>query len=511
MSTETPTSSPGIWDEQKHPHGTLVRSTIELYKPYGIGRTQKVKNGYAKVEFNPSVFMSPPYRSENKILALNEIQIVHTPLDRAVRGQWEDPWRFELKMLAARFLTANKGGQLSNARTEILPHQIFAAHRVISAEKRRFLLADEVGLGKTIEAGMIWQAMEQRGQAKRTLIITPAGLTTQWQEEMKDKFDTIFEIFGRDFWAVNPLIWGYKARAIASLNMLKRPEHKRILLENRKWDLIIFDEAHRLSALNYGSGKAEKTQNYKLAEELRGHDYCDALLLLTATPHQGEENHSRFKNLVLLLEEFVDFSALEDKSLFSGASGGGRSFTDLIIRTPKQDVTDAEGRKVFKGRQTHRMPFRMYGDEERFYKAVAAYIRDGYQMLERINEPMQRRAAGFLLTTFQKLNASSTAAIRSALGKRLQRLNGELVAIPPVTEEEEELFRDERYEGENEEQQVLLSEDEILEHEIKTLEEVLAMRVKRDKKTDELLKLIDHVAKVAPRPRREGLDLYRVP
>ncbi len=148
--------------------------------------------------------MSPPYRSENKILHFAEMERVDSPLDRARGGQWDEPWRFELKMQAARFLCGNKGGQLGNARTEILPHQIFAAHRVVSSPRRRFLLADEVGLGKTIEAGMIWQALYQRGQAKRTLIITPAGLTTQWQEEMQDKFGATFEIFGRDFLAVNP-------------------------------------------------------------------------------------------------------------------------------------------------------------------------------------------------------------------------------------------------------------------------------------------------------------------
>ena len=178
------------------------------------------------MEFNPSVFMHPPYRSENKILQLAEMEKVDTPLDRALAGNWDEPWRFELKMLAARFLTGNKGGQLSNARTEILPHQIFAAHRVVSSPKRRFLLADEVGLGKTIEAGMIWQALAQRGQAKRTLIITPAGLTTQWQEEMQEKFGELFEIFGRDFTAVNPRIWDLKATAIASIDTLKRKEHK---------------------------------------------------------------------------------------------------------------------------------------------------------------------------------------------------------------------------------------------------------------------------------------------
>ena len=196
----------------------------------------------------------------------------------------------------------------------------------------------------------------------------------------------MFEIFGRDFWAVNPRVWDLKAAAIASIDTLKRKEHKRVLLENRKWDLIIFDEAHRLSAMNYGSGKVEKTQNYRLAEEIRQNQYCEAMLLLTATPHQGEENHSRFKNLLALLDDDIDFGGLEPRGLFSGV-GSGRRFTELVIRTPKKDVTDANGHKVFKGRQTHRLPFKMYADEMRFYKAVAEYIRDGYQMLERVPLP----------------------------------------------------------------------------------------------------------------------------
>jgi ERCC4-related helicase/HKD family nuclease len=487
--------------------GDLVRSTNNLYRAYGIGLIQKVRGAQAKVEFNPSVFMPPPYRSENKILQLAEVERVDSPLDRAIRGDWGDPWRFELKMLAARFLTGNKGGQLSNARTEILPHQIFAAHRVVSSTRRRFLLGDEVGLGKTIEAGMIWQALSQRGQAKRTLIITPAGLTTQWQEEMQDKFAAMFEVFGRDFHAVNPRIWDLKATAIASIDTLKRAEHKRILLENRRWDLIIFDEAHRLSAMNYGSGKVEKTHNYRLAEEVRHRHYCDAMLLLTATPHQGEENHSRFKNLLGLLEEDIDFSGLEEAGLFSG-KGTGRRFTELVIRTPKKDVTDAHGRKVFRGRQTHRMPFKMYEDESQFYKAVAEYIRDGYKMLERVNDPTRRRAAGFLLTTFQKMNASSTAAIKAALTTRLGRLKGELANLPQHAEDENEGLYDERYEGEYEESEVFRDDQAIMKGEIGTLEKLLAMRVKRDHKLDELLRLVDHIERESPRGEEEKVLIF---
>ena len=501
---EPPPQGPGT-SANAFTEGALVRSTNPIYKPYGVGRVVKVRDDLAKVEFNPTVFMAPPYRSENKLLYFSELERVETPLDRAVRGEWEEPWRFELKMQAARFLTGNKGGQLGNARTEILPHQIFAAHRVVSSPRRRFLLADEVGLGKTIKAGMVWQALAQRGQAKRTLIITPAGLTTQWQEELQDKFGETFEIFGRDFHSVNPRIWAFKTHAIASLDRLKRPEHKSLLLENRKWDLIIFDEAHRLSALDYSSGKVEKTLNYRLAEEVAKKQYSEAFLLLTATPHQGEDNHSRFKNLIALLEDDVDFSALEERNLFSDA-GGGRKFTELVIRTPKKDVTDAEGRKVFKGRQTHRLLCKMYDDERRFYAAVTDYIRTGYQALERHGDPTQRRAAGFLLTTFQKLNGSSTAAIRAALSARLLRLRGVLDKLPPEEEEPED--RDERFEGEVEERDALRGDREMVEGEIDLLEKLLAQDVKRDRKLDELLRLIDHVAKESERGAEEKVLIF---
>src|SRR6266480_6612301 len=273
--------------------GDSVASTNPGLRPYGMGQVLMVKNGIAKVEYSPGLFSEPPLYAHTKLLKVEETEKIPNPLERALNVQWDETWRFDLRQMAARFLTGNIGGQLSDARTEILPHQIFTAHKVVSNPKRRFLLADEVGLGKTIEAGMVWQALAQRGQAKRTLIICPAGLTVQWQEEMQDKFGQFFEIFKRDFQAVNPRIWDLKATAIASIDTLKRPEHKRALLENRKWDLIIFDESHRLSAMDYGSGKVEKTQNYRLAEEIRHKQYCDSMLLLTATPHQGEANHTR--------------------------------------------------------------------------------------------------------------------------------------------------------------------------------------------------------------------------
>jgi len=467
--------------------GTHVRSLNSNYRALGVGRVQKVKDSQCKVEFNPSVFSRPPFRSQNYILALDEVEVCPTPLELAKVGQWDEAWKFDLRQMAARFLTLNKGGQLSNARTEILPHQIFTAFTVVSNARRRFMLADEVGLGKTIEAGMVWQALLQRGSANRTLIITPAGLTRQWQEEFKDKFQADdFEIFGRDFTATNPRTWDLRARAIASLDRLKRKEHKRVLLENRKWDLIIFDEAHRLSAKEYGR-KTDRTQNYQLAEALRG--YTDALLLLTATPHAGDPDHSRFINLVRLLESKVDFSTLTNQPLFREPDAV--PYSKLILRTPKLRVTDAEGKVVFKGRMTHPLPFAMYPDEKEFYSAVEDYIRTGYNSIEQIEDPMHKRAVGFILTTFQKLNASSFRAIKAALEGRLKRLEKKLEDLA----EEEEEDRDERYQGELDERDVVLKTDrEILKDEIKQLRKLLAIPVTREKKIDslrDLLKKID--------------------
>lgn len=470
--------------------GTHVKSLNGIYKPLGVGLVQKVKDHQCKVEFNPTVFSRPPYRSENKILQLDEIEVCPTPFELAEANNWDEAWKFDLRQMAARFLCLNKGGQLSNARTEILPHQIFTAYTVVSSAKRRYMLADEVGLGKTVEAGMVWQALAQRGNAARTLVVCPAGLTRQWQEEFQDKFQETFEIFGRDFHAINPRIWDLKATAIASLDRLKRKEHKRTLLENRKWDLIVFDEAQHLSAREYPN-KTEKTQNYQLAEALRG--YTDALLLLTATPHAGDPNHGRFINLVKLLEPNVDFTPLVDDALFRAKDA--IPYAKLILRTPKLKVTDAQGQAVFKGRRTIQLEFRMYPDEKAFYDAVEEYIRTGYNSLEKIEDPTHRRAIGFILTSFQKLNASSLRAIRAALEVRLQRLGKKLAQLPPEEEEEE---ADQRYLGEQEERAALKSDRELLEDEIVILKKLLTMVVSHEKKIDRLKELLRQIDEENP-------------
>ncbi len=482
--------------------GDFVLSTNPLYEGHGVGRVTKIKGGQAKVEFSPSVFSTPPYRSLNWILRLPEVRPILSPLAAVKAGVWDNSARFDLRQMAARLLCANKGGQLGNARTEILPHQIFTAHAVVKSPHRRFMLADEVGLGKTVEAGMVWQALLQRGQANRTLIVSPAGLTLQWQEEMKEKFGADFEVFLRDFSAVNPRVWDLKAQAIASLQALRLPRHREILLENHRWNLIIFDEAQHLSAREWGSD-TDRTKAYQLAESLKSH--TDALLLLTATPHQGDPDHSRFRNLLLLLSDHVDFTGLGPQRLV--VEEGTPRYTELVLRTPKDKVTDAKGRAVFRGRKTWPVRARLFTDgEQAFYDAVAEYIREGYKALERVQEPDRRRAIGYVLTVFQRLTASSVAAVKSALRTRRERLHSTLAE---VVREVPDGGVDERFEGEWDERQAPVRESRgLLADEIAWLDRLMAMAVPRERKVEKLRELVARIHAESSRGRNEKVLIF---
>ena len=216
---------------------------------------------------------------------LERLDLVPDIWERAKRGDWDRPLDFLLKQLAFQFPLHNSGGQLSNSRTDLLPHQILLTRDIVEAERRRYLIADEVGLGKTIETGMIIRELVSRGEAKRILIITPAGLIRNWQDELRDAFRLHFDVLGLDFIDHGSTSWENKTRVIASIDKIKRPIRLERLLAGPRWDLIVFDEAHHLSRKRYGK-KVDITQNYKLADSLRSH--TRDMLFLTATPHQGD-------------------------------------------------------------------------------------------------------------------------------------------------------------------------------------------------------------------------------
>ena len=161
---------------------------------------------------------------------------------------------------------------LTSARIDLLPHQVVLTHRIATASPRRFLIADEVGLGKTIETALVLRELASRGELNRALMVVPAGLVNNWHRELNEIFNLDFEVFGSegDITDRKTNAFAKHDLLIASIDTLKRPNRIKRLLEAPRWDLVVFDEAHHLTAYRTG-GKVRKTENYKLAEALKGH------------------------------------------------------------------------------------------------------------------------------------------------------------------------------------------------------------------------------------------------
>jgi SNF2 family DNA or RNA helicase len=233
-------------------------------------------------------------------LPLTRLEKASSPWDKLRAGQFDNTKDFLLRQLAWQFALGNTGGELTNSRTQLLPHQILLTHDVIKMSRRRLLIADEVGLGKTIETGMIIRELIARGEARRVLILCPAGLIKNWQNELRGCFRLEFEVLGVDFQDYSPGVWENKSRVIASIDTVKRPARMERLLNAPRFDLVIVDEAHHVSRIRYGK-KQQTTQNYRLMEALQGH--TRDLLFLSATPHQGD--NFQFWSLVNLLDNHL--------------------------------------------------------------------------------------------------------------------------------------------------------------------------------------------------------------
>jgi superfamily II DNA or RNA helicase len=332
--------------------------------------------------------------------------------ERLMAGDYDPPLDFLLKQLAYQFPLANTGGELSNSRTDLLPHQILLTHDVVAASRRRLLIADEVGLGKTIETGMIVRELVARIEADRVLIICPAGLIRNWRDELRDCFRLHFEVLGEDFVDRTPEAWEHHRRVIASIDTLKRPQRMGRLLAGPRWDMIIFDEAHHVSRTRTGNRTAT-TQNYRLAESLRGQ--TRDMLFLSATPHQG--NAFQFWALIHLLDDQLfdtPESMLDHRGLLNR----------VMFRRTKREVTDAEGKPIFMRRQVRTQKFPLAAREQAFYEHLTEYLREGYNAagIGQEKTTSQQRAIGFVMATFQKIMASSPRAIRQALRRRLLAL-----------------------------------------------------------------------------------------
>ncbi len=301
-----------------------------------------------------------------------------------------------------------------------LPHQIAAVYeQMLHRQPLRFLLADDPGAGKTIMAGLLIRELMLRGDLERCLIVVPANLADQWQDELSDKFRLEFDIIGRaeieNSRTGNP--FAERDLVISRIDLLKQDDNLE-RLRAVEWDLVVVDEAHKMSATRFGD-EVKYTARYSLGE-LLGRQ-TRHYLLLTATPHRGKE------------EDFQLFLALLDADRFEGRPREGArqvDVGDLMRRMLKEELVDFDGRPLFPERRATTVNYELSDEEALLYEAVTRYVAEEMNRAERAaaEEGGERRriAVGFALTTLQRRLASSPAAIHESLKRRLRRLEQKL-------------------------------------------------------------------------------------
>jgi superfamily II DNA or RNA helicase len=307
---------------------------------------------------------------------------------------------------------------LSISRVDPLPHQLEAVYDyLLKLARVRFLLADDAGAGKTIMAGLLIKELKLRGMCERILIVAPANLAFQWQRELKEKFDEKFFVIKgddiRDQFGVNQ--WLEQKQLVTSLDLAKRTE---ILpgLRQVHWDLIIVDEAHRMS----WSPPARKTARYALGELLR--DISDHMLLLTATPHKGDPaNFSLFLQL-LDADAYADVKSIREAMDRRRAPFYLRRTKEAMLYFPERQPDNTwVAKKIFTKRIPHTVDFQIDGAEFELYKAVTRFVKRQSARAASAGDDPRARAISFLMALYQRRLASSARAVCCSLENRAKR------------------------------------------------------------------------------------------
>ena len=366
-----------------------------------------------------------------------------------------DPVRFRLGVEAERLGLAYEYDpyfSLSIARVDPLPHQLEAVYEYFLGLPRiRFLLADDPGAGKTIMAGLLLKELKIRGLVQRTLIVAPANLTFQWQREMKDKFREQFEVMRgeilRSQYGQNP--WQEKSQVVTSISWISRIEDAKESLLRSRWDLIVVDEAHKMSAYS----RDKKTLAFQLGEALA--DRTDHYLLMTATPHKGDPENFRLFLSLLDRDVYGDVKSLEEAMQRHQAPFYLRRTKEALVTFPDED---GQVHPLFTNRDVRTAKFDLDGEEYDFYDALTRYVED-QSMKAAASDSPQARALGFTMAMLQRRFASSVYAVRRSL-ERMREKRERILEDPDkyrqeqihrklpddfddLTEEEQDRIRDE--------------------------------------------------------------------
>ncbi|GMV60073.1 MAG: hypothetical protein AMXMBFR72_31660 [Betaproteobacteria bacterium] len=308
---------------------------------------------------------------------------------------------------------------IHTSNVEPLPHQITAVYEaMLQRQPLRFLLADDPGAGKTIMAGLLMKELIARGDLQRCLVVCPGSLAEQWQDELYTRFHLPFEILTNDkLEAARTGNWFLEADlVIARLDKLSRNEdvQAKLAASDCRWDLIVCDEAHKMSATFFG-GEIKYTKRYKLGQLLSG--LTRHFLLMTATPHNGKE------------EDFQLFMALLDGDRFEGRFRDGVhtvDVSDLMRRMTKESLLKFDGKPLFPERRAYTVPYRLSNAEAQLYGEVTNYVRDEFNRADALANNKQAGTVGFALTILQRRLASSPEAIYQSLRRRRERLESRL-------------------------------------------------------------------------------------
>ena len=340
----------------------------------------------------------------------------------------ERPWAFDGDAAAFQLACEAKRIDLAflfdpmmavhTSNVDPLPHQITAVYEsMLPRQPLRFVLADDPGSGKTIMAGLYIRELVMRADARRVLIVAPGSLVEQWRDELFEKFGLEFRIFSSALEEASPSgnPFDDHHQIIVRLDQMARNEELQAKLCAAGWDLVVFDEAHKLAAHFFGS-KLEKTGRFRFAEAL-GKE-TRHLLLMTATPHNGKE------------EDFQLFLSLLDSDRFYGKFRDGVhkvDATDLMRRMVKEELVKFDGTPLFPERKAYTVNYKLSDAEAALYEAVTKYVQTEMGKADLLSGS-RKGSVGFALTTLQRRLASSPEAIYQSLRRRKERLSERLRA-----------------------------------------------------------------------------------
>ena len=340
-----------------------------------------------------------------------DLELILSSREKLLAEQFDDPLSTATHLLASTIRSVNdQWGVFTRSRVALLPHQLWVCRKVRETWPTRWLIADDVGLGKTIEAGLILLPLVSTGLVRKLLVLTPASLVSQWQQRLRTMFDLRLSRYSTevddeksDFWATHAMV----VASFHTLRMDRRGQRQR-LLDADPFDLIIVDEAHHLNI----DEKQGVTLAYELVQELQERGKINSLIFFTGTPHRGKDHG------------FLGLLHLIRPDLFNPERPMAQQWPILreaVIRNNKQGVTDLQGNKLFQPVKVETQTFSYNSSEQLFYDTLSEFILTGKAYASRLRASEQQSVM-LVLITMQKLAASSVAAVRRALQGRLARI-----------------------------------------------------------------------------------------